>query len=89
MINYFKELFTKPEYQWSAVDRLAMAGLVLVVTIIIFFIWFIIWFIFELIKEHKFKTCRKTRQGNLYCSNCCNCLRCSDYKKNEKKGEKK
>lgn len=82
MINYFIDLFNKPTYQWSFLDGLAMAGLLIGIAVIIGVIWFGIWFIIELIKERKYKTCVQWCLGQI-CWHHKDCLNCYYYKKKE------
>ena len=82
MIDYFIDLFTKPNYQWNFLDGLAMAGLLIGIAVIIGAIWFGIWFVRELIKERKYKTCEQWRLGN-YCWHHQDCLNCCYYKKKQ------
>lgn len=84
MIDYFIELFTKPKYQWTALDNLALTGLIVGVLLIIGIIWFAIWFTLELIKEHKYKTCEQWCLDK-HCWHHQDCLRCRYYKKRGKK----
>ena len=53
MIEYFKNLFTKPEYQWSLLDRLTVVGLVVCLTLVIVGILFVVLFIREKVKRNK------------------------------------
>ena len=82
MVDYFINLFTKPNYQWNFLDGLAMAGLLIGIAIIIFAIWFGIWFVRELIKERKYKTCEQWCLGN-HCWHHQDCLNCCYYKKKQ------
>lgn len=84
MIKYFIDLFTKPNYQWTFLDSLAMFGLIIAVLIIIGAIWFTILLILESIKKHKYHTCEISFYGEP-CWSHRNCLRCREYKKESKK----
>ena len=53
MIEYFKNLFTKPEYQWSLLDHLTVVGLVVCLTLVIVGILFVVLFIREKVKRNK------------------------------------
>lgn len=51
MINYFIELFKKPQYLWTSLDELAMTGLVVALLIVIAAISIVIWLLVELRKK--------------------------------------
>lgn len=87
MIDYFKELFTQPQYKWSFVDGLAMFGLIMAVLIIAIIVFTYCYFILDLIKKRKYKTCKQMYRGNP-CWHHKDCLRCCEYKKVEKVGGK-
>ena len=87
MIEYFKELFNKPQYLWSVWDDLSVFGLVLSVSLIIFAIWFLIWFICQKIKERKYFKCEQ-KINEHYCQNFNNCLFCKHFKKTKIKRKK-
>ena len=82
MLDYFVDLFKKPQYQWSLLDSLAFVGLIIGVLIVIGIIWFVIWFIRELKKEKRFKTCEGWCLSNK-CWNHKYCLGCIYYKKKQ------
>ena len=84
MIDYFVDLFTKHKYQWTALDNLALTGLIVGVLIIFGLICFIVWLIIELRKERRYKTCEQRCPDRL-CWNRQFCLRCCYYKKRGKK----
>ena len=53
MIEYFKNLLTKPQYQWTVLDRLAIAGLLIGIALIIGSIIFVVMLIKEKVKRNK------------------------------------
>ena len=53
MIEYFKNLFTKPQYQWTLLDDLAIIGLVVGVALIIFGILFVVLMVREKVKRNR------------------------------------
>ena len=83
MIDYFIKLFTMPNYQWSLLDGLAFACLILVLLVVIYGIAFIVWVVIERLKEKRYSSCKGIINGNI-CYHHKDCLNCPYYKK--KKG---
>lgn len=84
MINYFIELFKKPQYLWTSLDELAMTGLVVALLIVIAAISIGIWLLVELRKKSKYNKCERERNGNI-CWHHNDCINCGFYKKKTKK----
>lgn len=53
MIEYFKNLLTKPQYQWTVLEGLAFAGLLIGIALIIGSIIFVVMLIREKVKRNK------------------------------------
>lgn len=93
MIEYFKELFNKPNYLWTVMDGLKLAMLLLFVSLIILAIMFLIFLIVQQIKERKYFKCEQ-KTNEHWCLNCDKCLFCKHFKKTKierkkhQKGEK-
>lgn len=86
MINYFIELFTKPMVLWSALDKLAMFGLIFGSLVILYLI---VWGSIVLINcikkkicEKKRKTCRNEGKRGVDCWYN-GCIGCGDYERKE------
>lgn len=83
MINYYKDIFTKPTILWSALEKLAVVGIVAACLVIIFIIGCVVLWIIETIKTHRFTHCCNIKcpyavKGNEHC------LHCKQYKKRQK-----
>ena len=89
MVNYFIDLFTKPEYLWTALDRWAMAGLIVALLIVAFIIWIIVVVILDKVKKSKFKRCKQILPNGHRCYNHEDCLSCAWYEKEPKKENKR
>ncbi len=85
MINYFKDLFTKPKYQWTALDEWVVIGLAFAVLIIVGLIWLGIYILLDLRKKYKYKKCAQKKPYYDICWNHNDCLNCGHYKKKSKK----
>lgn len=53
MIEYFKNLLTKPQYQWTVLEGLAFAGLLIGIALIIGSIIFVVMLVREKVKRNK------------------------------------
>lgn len=53
MIEYFKNLLTKPQYQWTVLEGAAFAGLLIGIVLIVTGIIFVVMLIIEKIKRNK------------------------------------
>lgn len=91
MIKYFKELFTKPKYQWTTLDEWAMIGLILVLVLICVLIIGALYWIYLTICETKYKKCKNKKFDGFDSHKCRNknCLFCNKYRKKEKSNERK
>lgn len=87
MFNYFKDMFTKPKYMWTALDEWAVIGLVFGLLIIIGLIWISVLFICDGVKKRKNFKCKNKGKFN-WCFNHTNCGNCKHYEKKSKKQEK-
>lgn len=81
MIDFYREIFTKPMVLWSFIEKLAVIGLFIGAMLIIFGIYFVIWFIIQKRKLYKFNSC-----GNKTCLqiNENHCFGCRKYVKKKK-----
>ena len=84
MIEYYKELFTKPRVLWSTLDTLAMVGLIALAMIIFAVCAVIILAIIEIHREKRFKTCANKSCMSMTNKNCAGCKK---YKKRGKDNE--
>lgn len=53
MIEYFKNLLSKPQYQWTMLDSMAFAGLLIGIVLVIVGIIFTVMLIVEKVKRNR------------------------------------
>lgn len=86
MIEYFKIIFNKPQYQLTGVEKIATAGLIVGLVIIVSIICVGIWLIVCKIAENKHYRCSNCRYDKYQCSHQ-KCIGCKDYKKKPNKSK--
>lgn len=83
MIEYFKNIFNKPQYMITGMESLAVLGLVLGFIIILCAMFIGVWYIISKIEESKRKRCANCRFDKPKCYHS-QCINCGDYKKKPK-----
>lgn len=83
MIEYFKNIFNKPQYQITGVEKMATAGLIIGALIVVGLIYFGVWYLVCTIAERKHFKCENCRYDKYKCSHK-QCIGCKDYKKKHK-----
>ena len=81
MINYFKDLFTKPKYLWTSLDELALAGLIIGALIIVFSIWCLCYWICAKISDKRHSKCINMKLDGFGSYDCQkrHCISCKKY----------
>ena len=83
MIEYFKNIINKPQYQLTGVEKMATAVLILGIIIIVTALSIGIWLIVCKIAENKQRRCSNCRYDKYQCSHQ-KCIGCKNYRKKSK-----
>ena len=80
MIEYFKELFSKPKYLWTVGQEWAFAGLIVCCFTVLVIAILLVGAFLATICDAKYNKCENCNLEDYDCRKR-NCLFCSDYKK--------
>ena len=85
MIEYFKEIFSKPTYRWKTIETLSVMGVIVAICLVIYLTYFFINLLVKHRLNQRYKTCAVKN-----CTHYDNdCSRCRIYQKRPKEKKEK